>query len=191
MRQASLAERPATQSPAPGTSGKGQLHRVRGFAFQASAESKFFRRKSQKVTFGTAQQAFASAIDQPQLRTVVEREDGEVNLLHHGSQQGSGFQRAKALLPQGFTEGIDFDHHFAHGIVASRPATAKRKIFFPHGGQEIRKCLQRKDNPMPHRESKAEPERKDEKGEGPDSAGRIISMPQENHGNQRTWATRR
>src|SRR5204862_6165747 len=45
MRQSSLAKRPATQPPAPGTSGKGQLHRVRGFAFQASAESQFFRGK--------------------------------------------------------------------------------------------------------------------------------------------------
>ena len=55
MRQAALAELPATQPPAPGAPGKGQLHGVRGFAFQASSESQFFRRKSQQATFRTAQ----------------------------------------------------------------------------------------------------------------------------------------
>src|SRR5260370_1379011 len=104
MRQTSLTKRSATQPPSPGTAGKGQLHRVRGFAFQACAESQFLRGKSQQALFRTAEQPFAGAIDQPQLRIVVERENGEVNLLHHGPQEGFGLQVAPAPLPKHFTD---------------------------------------------------------------------------------------
>ncbi len=149
------------------------------------------RRKPQQPLFRPAQQAFTGAIDQPQLVIVVEREDGQVNLLHHGPQQGIGFQGSQALLPEDFAERIDFSHHFSHGIVASRSAGAQGEVFFAQGRQEIRKCLQRKNNAMPQREGKAKPERKNEKSQRPDGSGRIISMPQQKHGDQRTWETRR
>ncbi len=148
MWQAALPERPATQPPAPGTTRKGQLHGVRGLAFQTGAQSQFLRGEAQQTPFRTAQQTFTGAIDQAQLAVVIEGEDGQVNLLHHGAQEGVGFQRAQALLPEDFTEGIDFNHHFTHGIVGSRPASAQRKVFLAQGGQKIRKCLQGKNNAM-------------------------------------------
>src|SRR6266478_6837817 len=170
MRQPSLSEGSATQPPAPGTAGKSQLHRVRGLAFQASAQPQFWRGKPQQALFRATQQTFAGAIDQPQLRVVVERKDGEVNLLHHRSQQGIGLHCPQALLPKYLTESIDFNDHFAHGIVASPATGAQRKVFFSQRGQKIRKRLQRKNDAIPQRESEAEPESKDEKGKRPNGS---------------------
>src|SRR6266852_2331877 len=82
MRQPSLSKGSASHPPAPGTAGKSQLHRVRGLAFQASAQPQFLRGKPQQALFRATQQTFAGAIDQPQLRVVVERTDGQANLLH-------------------------------------------------------------------------------------------------------------
>src|SRR6266436_5301658 len=107
MWQAALAERPATHSPAPRTAWKRQLHGVRGFAFQTSSQSQLLRGEPQQAPFGAAEETFTGAIDQPQLVVVVEGEDREINLLHHGPQEGIGLQRAYALLPKYFTEGID------------------------------------------------------------------------------------
>ncbi len=164
---------------------------MRGFSFQTCSEPEFFRGKSQQALFGAAQQTFASPIDQPQLRVVVEGEDRQVDLLHHRPQQRIGFQCTQALLPKNFAEGIHFDHHFAHGIVVSRPASAHRKVFFAQGRQQIRKRLQGKDDAMPQRKGEAKPKSKNEKCQRPDRARRIIPAPQENHGNERTREARR
>ena len=190
MRQTSLAKGPATHPPAPRTARKSQLHGVRGFSFETRPEPEFFRGKSQQAFFRPAQQAFAGAIDQPQFPGVVEGEDRQVNLLHHGPQEGIGFQCAQALLPKYFTEGIHFDHDFSHGIVASRTAGTQRKVFFAQGCQKIRKRLQGKDDAVPQRKGEAKPERKNKKSQRPDCAGRIIAAPQENHGDQRTRKAR-
>src|SRR6266404_2692851 len=156
MWQAALAERPATQPPASGATRKCQLHGVRGFAFQTGSQSQLLRGEPQQAPFGTAQQSFSGAIDQPQLIVVVEGEDGEIDLLHYGPQEGIGFQRAQTLLTKDFTEGIDFNYHLTHGVVGSRPTSAQGKVLLPQRRQEIRKCLQRKNNAMTKRESKAE-----------------------------------
>src|SRR5216684_7287703 len=148
MWQAALAERPATHSPAPRTAWKRQLHGVRGFALQASSQSQLLRGEAQQAPFGTAQETLASTIDQPQPAVVVEGEDRQVNLLHYRPQEGIGLQRAQALLPKYFTEGIDFNYHLTHGVVGSPPASAQGKVLLPQRRQEIRKCLQRKNNAM-------------------------------------------
>ena len=67
MRQAALPKSPATHPPAPRAAWKSQFHRVRGFAFEARSEPKFFRCKPEQALFRTAKQTFAGPIDQPQL----------------------------------------------------------------------------------------------------------------------------
>src|SRR5438552_17996668 len=52
------------------------------------------------------------------------------------------------------------------------------------------KVFARKDDAMPQRKREAKPQGKNEEGQRPDRAGRITSVPQENHGDQRTWKTR-
>src|SRR6266568_5502079 len=146
--QAVLAERPAAQPPSSGTARECQLHGVRGFAFQTGSQSQLLRGETQQAPFGTAQQSFSGAIDQAQLIVVVEGEDREIDLLHYGPQEGIGFQRAQALLSKHFTERIDFNYHLTHGVVGSRTASAQGKVLLPQRRQEIRKCLQRKNNAM-------------------------------------------
>src|SRR6266700_329120 len=169
MRQTSLAERPAAQPPAPRTPRKSQLHGACGFAVQASAEPQFFGGKSKKALLGASQQAFPGAIDKPQFGIVVEGEDGQVNFLQDGAQKSGGFQCAQALLPQRFAERIHFNHVFAQGR------------------QEIRKCLQGKDHAIANRESETQPKGNDEECQCPSRSGRIISAPEEDQGDERTW----
>src|SRR6266571_893754 len=66
-------------------------------------------------------------------------------------------------------------------------AAAERKIFFAQGGQEIRKCLQGKDHAIANRESKTQPKGNDEECQCPDRSRRIISAPEEDQGDERTW----
>jgi hypothetical protein len=69
---------------------------------------------------------------------------------------------AEALLAERLAEGIDFDHHFAHGVVAASAAGAHGEIFFAHRGQKIGKSLQGKGDAMAHGNGKAEPQADDE-----------------------------
>src|SRR6266850_6324898 len=186
VRQAALPEGPAPQSPAPGTARKIQLHGARRIPVQAGAESQLFRRKTQETLHRPSQQALAGAINEAQLRVVVERKDGEVDFFHHGAQQRAGFQRAQALLPQRLAERVHFNDHFAHGVVAARAARPQRKILFAQGRQQIRKCLQGEDHPGAQREGESQPKRNDKKSQRPKRAGRKISRPQQNERNQRT-----
>ena len=76
----------------------------------------------------------------------IEREDGDVDLLHHRAQQRRGLDRAEPLLVQRFGELVDFDQHRAERIVGIGGAAADGEVVLAHGGEQVGQRLQRQDD---------------------------------------------
>src|SRR5216683_481721 len=191
MGQTGLAKGAAAHAPAAGAAGESQLHGAHRLVFEGSAESQFSGGEAEEAFRGAREEAFAGTIDEAQFVFVVEGENGHVDFFHNGAQERGGFEGAEALLAQRLAEGIDFDHDFAHGVVAASAAPAHGEIFFAHGGEEIGKSLQGKRDAMAHGNCKAEPQADDEQAQSPHGAGGIVAGPQENHGDERARQTGR
>ena len=60
----------------------------------------------------------------------VEREDGNVDLLHHLAQESGGLERAEPLLAQRLRERVHLAHRLAQRVLAPAPR-AEREVLFP------------------------------------------------------------
>ena len=69
---------------------------------------------------GTAEQALARAVGQPQLALGVEGEDGDVDLGHDLAQERGRFQRAQPLLAQRGGEGVHLHEGEVQRVLACR-----------------------------------------------------------------------
>ena len=101
------------------------------------------------------QQALFCPIGKPQALAVIKREDRDVNLHHHFTEQGSRFQRTAPLLAQSFTERIHLALDVAQNIASSRPACPNRVVALTKRNKLIGEGLQR--NTARHRTAKADP----------------------------------
>src|SRR5712692_10293868 len=191
VRKAALTKRAAAQSPTANATRKTQFHGAGRFSFDAASEAEFGCGETEKPFGRTSQEAFSGAINEFQGVRVVKGKDGNVNFFDDGAQKRRSFQGAQALFAQGLAQCVHFDHDFAEGVVAAGTASADGKIFFTHGGKQIGKSLQGKNDAMPQRNCKPEPKNNDEDGERPGSLRRIIAEPKQKDGDQGPWQARR
>src|SRR5579885_3136624 len=183
MRQAALTKGAAPQPPAARASREAKLHGAGRIAFQAGAESELLGGEAEKLLFRAAEESLAGAIYKAELKVVIESEDGEIDFFHHGAEERRGFEGAETLRTQRFAEGVHFDHDFAAGGAAA----ADGEILLAHGGENVGKSLQREDDAMLERDGEANPENKQEDGDGPGGAGGKVAGPEQNDGDEGTW----
>jgi hypothetical protein len=126
VRPPALTEAAAPDLPAPDAAGERRGDHAWCLAAQALGQVQIGRASSEQTFRRLAQEARARAVHELQLVILVEREDRDIDLGHHLSQEGCGLERVEALVPQRFDEGVDFDHDFAEGIAASGAAGADR-----------------------------------------------------------------
>jgi hypothetical protein len=127
-----------------GRAGPGEPERLRGAARHA------LRRH--------VEQPLARAVHQAQLQLVIEREDGDLDLLHHLAQQRRRLERAEPLLAQRLAERVHLEHGQAQRVVGGRAARPDRVVALQQCGQQVGQRLQRPHHPLPQREREAEPE---------------------------------
>src|SRR5579859_5502629 len=138
MRQPSLPEGTAAQSPSAGSAWKTQFHRVRRFAFYPGLKTKLRRSEAQQPFARPGEKSLTRAIHEAQLPVVVKGENGYVNFFHHGTQQLGGFHRSQSLRTKRLSQGVDFQHDFAERVIGACFASAKGEILFAHRGKQIR-----------------------------------------------------
>ena len=132
-----------------------------------------------------AQQALAGAVHELQPLTLVEGEDGDVDLHHHLAQQGRGFERVEALTAKRIGQDVHFEHHIVERIAAARAARADREITLAQRRQQVRRGLQRSDDARAKRGEEAEKAAADQDGEGPLDLGRVVAGPEDDHRHDR------
>ena len=125
---------------------------------------------------GRREQPLAGAVDEAQAVGAVEREDGDVDLLHHLAQQRGGLERAEPLLAQRVGERVGFDHHFAERHRrSSAPCARTEKSPSRSAGEQVRQRLQGIDDAAPERGREAPPGPDDEYAERPADLGGVVA----------------
>src|SRR5438552_8371722 len=100
MRKAAFTERAAADAPSSGTALEAVLRGVLRLAVQVSVETQRRRLFGQHALRRLAEQALRRAIQQTQPMFGIEREDGDVDLLHHLLEKRGGFERTQSLRAQ-------------------------------------------------------------------------------------------
>jgi hypothetical protein len=155
---AALPERGAAQLPAPGAAGEGGVH-VRG----ASPSSSRRARAPPRAAQSSAPPAWPSSARRPGSPAAasvlgVEREDGDVDLLHHRAQQRRRLQRAEPLLAQRLASAFTSSSARPSASSLRRAAGADREVALEQRAEQVGQRLQRPHHALAQREREAEPE---------------------------------
>ena len=69
-------------------------------------------------------EALAGAIDEPQCVVLIEREDGDVDLLHDPAKQRCRLERAEPLVAERIAQRVDLVHCLAERVIEAAAARA-------------------------------------------------------------------
>jgi hypothetical protein len=83
------------------------------------------------------QEPFSRAIHQAQPLIAIEGEHGDVDFLHHFSEQRGGFQRSQPLRSERRAHGVDLVHDVGQRILRPGTAAADRVVAFAHSFQKV------------------------------------------------------
>jgi hypothetical protein len=164
--QAPLAKARAAHAPAAGAAGKGAAEHARAFTGEAVGEAEIGGLAAEDALGGLGDEFLAGAVDEAEGGVGIEGEDGDIDLLHDGAEEGGGLEGAEALFLEDAAEEVDFGQDIAEGLVAVGAAGARGEIALAQRGEEIGHRLQRADDVLPHGEGEAEPAENDDQPGG-------------------------
>ena len=175
VRQSSFAKTGPAHPPAAGATGEGARQHAGVLAGEAVNEIEFAGLPAQESFGGLAHEFLTRAIDEAQGFVRVEGEDGDIDFLHDGAQQGGGLERAEPLFLQRAAEQVDLRHHIAEGVVAIGSARPDGKIPLPQRGEQIGHGVQWTDHLLAQGECKPKPAQDHDQTERPFHLGRVIT----------------
>src|SRR5206468_8842949 len=105
--QSSLAKSAAPRLPPSGAAGQGKVEDARRARVEALRETQLRGQAAQQLLLRPSEQALARAVGQPEPVLAVEREDRDVDLLHHLAQESGRLEGAQALLAQRLRQRVD------------------------------------------------------------------------------------
>ena len=185
VRPPALPEQASPDFPPAHAAGKRRGDDARRLAAQALVEIEFGRAPPEEPLRRLTQETRAGAVHELQLVFLVEREDRDVDLRHHFSQQGRRLERVEPLMAQRFDQGVDLDHHLAERVTAARAAGANREVPLAERGQQVRERLQRQHHPLAQRQREAQAEGDDEDRQRPLDLRGVVAGPQEDERDER------
>src|SRR5437016_5492421 len=108
MRQALLAKRAATHTPASLGAREFHVQRSRRFAFETFGHPQFVGGLTGETLDRLSQHSRAAAIHQAKLLIAVESKDRYFDFRHDLAQQRTGFERPQALDVKSIAKRVDF-----------------------------------------------------------------------------------
>ena len=97
------------------------MERPDRLSLQAVLQIQLRRSLLQRIRSRNPQEPLAGPVDEAQAPSVVEREDRNVDLLHHLLQQGGRLDRSQALPAQDLAQDVQFRGELAQSLVRSGP----------------------------------------------------------------------
>ena len=85
-----------------------------------------------------------------------------------------------------FAEHVRFEHDLTERFIRVRTSRPNRIVAFSKRSEQVRECLERRHDALPHREREPEPTTEDKETQRPLHFGGVVSPPNENHGNDHT-----
>src|SRR5947209_1920923 len=161
-----------------------------GLAFEAIGQAQLLSLATEQALRGLDQQALSRAVDEPQTFFSVEREDRDVNFLHHSPEQGGRFKRSEPLLAQRGAESVDLQHDLAHGVFAACAPGTDGKVTLAQRGKQIRQRLKGVNDALAQGEGAAQPDAHDHEGECPLDLAEVFASPEQEDRNQHTGKAR-
>ena len=148
------AERRASHVPAAGAARQIERHDAARLA-EPGVEAERVGRVAEQLLGGAAEQALARAVHELQASLRIEREDGDVDLLHHRAQQRRRLHGAQPLLVQRLGQGVDLGHHVAERIAGHGAAAANREVVLAQRRHQVGQRLQRRHDVLAQRRQRA------------------------------------
>jgi hypothetical protein len=167
MRAAAFAKLAAAHTPAAGAAGERDVEQARGFAGEAIGEPEVGGRAAEDALGGLVEEELRGVVGEAELVGGVEGENRDVDFLHHGAEEGGGFEGVEALVLKRAAEGVDLPHNVAEGFVAAGAAGAHGEIALAEGGEEVGHRLQRAHDAVARGGGKAEPKSQNQQGKRP------------------------
>src|SRR5208283_1938910 len=187
VRPPVLAERPSPHAPAPvGAGGLGRAQDTVGLPLQAVGEADLPRAPPDEALTRLAEQALAGGVDEAQPRVRVEREDGDIDLLHHGGEERSGLKGPAPLRLEDVAQPVDLGQDVAQGVAHPGSPRAEREVALAQRKEEVGHGLQGAHDALPRGGREPEPAPDYHQGHGAPHVGPVVATPdpreREGHG---------
>ena len=187
VRQTVLPEHPAPHFPAASAAGKGQRIDARRVAGKRASETQTRRVAAEQLLRCTAEQRRAAAVYEPEGVGGVEREDGDVDLLHHAAEQRGRLEGAEPLRPEIVAQAVQLEEQQPERVFGIRPASPQRVVALAQRGEHVRHGLQGPHDLLPHDGRAGEPNSRDDECQCPLGARREVTEPEESERERERW----
>lgn len=133
MGKSALPKGAATDLDAPlrpgaFAAGKEGIDDAARLAFKKCLQPQLGRRTTDHALRRLPNESLTGAVDQTQRTILVERENGDVDLLHHLLQERDRFEGAVSLVPQRLAERVDLMHRLPECVVEAAAAGTNRVV---------------------------------------------------------------